>query len=814
MSGDSAAKSSRSRLTKAQLIEELERLTQRNRELEKAVAQDARAGGFEDHLRRLFDDFNHGILIHRHHRPLYANKALAQIYGYKSPKEFQKLKTIRVLLHPDSKKRIPAERHRKRLAGEIGTDEDDVKCLRRDGAEIWVNRRVMVIDWQGEPAALSIQRDITDRMKAEAALLESRAALERERSWLRGATDSFTEGFALFDADDRLVICNNNYRAAMDDIADMVVPGVTFEEIITARMKRDKRKDNVKRDKTWIRERVKRHRNPKGPQERIYADGRAVQIHEFKTRDGGIAVIRTDITDLKNAEQSLRAAEAENKLERQRLIDAIESLSGGFAYYGKDDRLVICNENYRRGRPGMEDVFVPGTTFEGYLRERVRRGILTDDQVRDEAWIRGRLKRHRNPKGPMFRKLKDGRVIQLNEYKTSDGGTVILRTDITDIKKAEAEAQESRTELKLILDNMVEGVVTIDVKGVVEYVNSNIENMFGYAPGEIIGKNVKMLMPEPYRKEHDGYLANYKKTGRGKILGIGREVPARRKDGTVFPVDLSVSKIETGGGVKFVGTLHDLTEHKKVEDELNIARLDAETASRVKSEFLAVVSHELRTPLNAVIGFSGSLLEGIFGAIVNERHESYIQDIHDSGTHLLHLIDDILDVSVIESEKMTLQDDEIQVREMAASALRLVQPRAEAGQVELSCMVEDADLALRADERRLRQILLNLLSNSVKFTPAGGKVSLRAHAGQDRRVTFTVSDNGIGMNQADISKALEPFGQVHSAHTRKYEGVGLGLPLAAKLAKLHGGTLEIRSKKNKGTTIAVSFPAERTISVH
>jgi signal transduction histidine kinase len=243
------------------------------------------------------------------------------------------------------------------------------------------------------------------------------------------------------------------------------------------------------------------------------------------------------------------------------------------------------------------------------------------------------------------------------------------------------------------------------------------------------------------------------------------------------------------------------------KQRLQVAKLGAEAANRAKSEFLANMSHELRTPLNAIIGFSEVLKSQVFGPL-SERYQSYAGDIFSSGSHLLGLINEILDLSKLEAGQFELHEAEMDLTVVINASIRIVEPQAEKGHVRLSARVEEGLPPLRADERRIRQVLINLLSNAVKFTPEGGRVRiscLRHGAG----VGISIADTGIGMAQDDIPKALEPFGQIDSKLARKYEGTGLGLPLAKHLVELHGGTLGIESRVNAGTTVTILFPPVR-----
>jgi signal transduction histidine kinase len=255
----------------------------------------------------------------------------------------------------------------------------------------------------------------------------------------------------------------------------------------------------------------------------------------------------------------------------------------------------------------------------------------------------------------------------------------------------------------------------------------------------------------------------------------------------------------------------ELRHRRALEQQLRIAAKEADVANRAKSEFLANMSHELRTPLNAVIGFSEALGGGHFGALT-PRQGVYIQDIHDAGSHLLQLINDILDMSKLDAGRTTLSDDDVDVAQIIDEAVRLVRQRAQKARIALTVEPITGRALLRADELRVRQILLNLVTNAVKFTPAQGRVTIKALRRRDGSFAIEVADSGIGMRPEDVAVALTPFAQVENFMTRRQEGTGLGLPIVKALVELHGGQLLINSRLSLGTTVTVVFPPQRVLA--
>jgi signal transduction histidine kinase len=248
-------------------------------------------------------------------------------------------------------------------------------------------------------------------------------------------------------------------------------------------------------------------------------------------------------------------------------------------------------------------------------------------------------------------------------------------------------------------------------------------------------------------------------------------------------------------------------------EALRLSKEAAERANQGKSGFLATMSHELRTPLNAIIGFSEMMIREVWGALGNAQYRDYVADIHQSGTHLLHIINDILDLSKAESGKLELDEEVFDPKDVVRSAMQLLSPRFHAGELTVSLELPNDLPPLRADERKTKQVLLNLLSNAVKFTAPGGSVLVSARFDRRRGLTITVADTGIGIAPNDLARVLEPFEQVDSPLNRTKPGTGLGLPLVKAIMELHGGQLELRSKLGAGTRVSATFPAQRAIRV-
>ena len=377
-------------------------------------------------------------------------------------------------------------------------------------------------------------------------------------------------------------------------------------------------------------------------------------------------------------------------------------------------------------------------------------------------------------------------------------------TDATERKRAEAELQAGTNRLRALVDTVVDGIIVIDATGRIQTFNSAAQALFGYAPDEACGQNIKLLMPQPYAHEHDGYLHSFLSTGRKKVIGTGREVSGRRKDGSVFPMELAVSEMEINGERMFTGIVRDISARKENEAALIAAKEEAERASLAKSRFLSSMSHELRTPLNVVLGFA-QLMQ--MDKALTPDHKESLGMILQAGHHLLELIEEVLNLARIESGNIELLMEPVDLGEVVKECMALTRPLADARGIQVEC-ADAFHLVLRADRLRLKQVLLNLLSNAIKYNRLNGQVKLRCSIEDGRLARIAVSDTGPGIPQARLGELFQPFNRL-GAEGGTIHGTGIGLAISRQLVELMGGEIGVESASGSGTTFWVDLPHER-----
>jgi PAS domain S-box-containing protein len=378
--------------------------------------------------------------------------------------------------------------------------------------------------------------------------------------------------------------------------------------------------------------------------------------------------------------------------------------------------------------------------------------------------------------------------------------------DITNFMQIEDALRKSESRLTEILDIAPEAVITIGEDMNIQLFNQGAERIFGYSSAEVLGQSMEILMPERLRQRHHRYITGFHESkDTYRLMDQREEISGLRKDGSEFPASASVSKLEISGEVIFTVMMSDITERRRADEDRRMALTEAEKANQAKSDFLAAMSHELRTPLNAILGFADILRYEYLGPLGGKKYAEYAHDIHASGDHLLSLVDDILDISSIEAGEMVLHKELIPIDSIVTESMEIVANNADTKGVELTKKIFDELPPLYADRRSVRQILLNLLGNAIKFTPAGGNITLSAKS-SGRNISLRITDTGIGISNEKLPGLTKPFTRAERDPHKAVEGWGLGLAITKSLIDLHMGSIDIESAIGKGTTVTITLP--------
>ncbi|OGA77733.1 MAG: hypothetical protein A3G81_29570 [Betaproteobacteria bacterium RIFCSPLOWO2_12_FULL_65_14] len=365
---------------------------------------------------------------------------------------------------------------------------------------------------------------------------------------------------------------------------------------------------------------------------------------------------------------------------------------------------------------------------------------------------------------------------------------------------------ETTERMRSVVDHVLDGIITIDERGNIASFNPAAEKIFGYQGAEVLGRNVKLLMPEPYYSEHDGYLGNYMTTGRPKIIGIGREVVGRRKDGGTFAMELAVSEFRIGARRYFTGIVRDITERKRLEAQLHERVKELADADRQKDEFLAVLSHELRNPL-------APMRNALY--LLKRAHQDpdMMQtacDVMDRQMHqLVRLVDDLLDVSRIIRGKIDLRRDRVDVGAVVARAVETAQPVVDAHGHAVKVSLPEGPLRVDGDLVRLAQVVSNLLTNAAKYSGSASRIDVAAGRDGDHAL-ITVRDQGVGIPPQLLPRVFDLFVQGEHTLARSQGGLGIGLPLVKRLVEMHGGSVAASSGgAGQGSEFSVRLPLAR-----
>jgi len=623
------------------------------------------------------------------------------------------------------------------------------------------------------------------------------------------ATGEFTHSFALFDADSRLVDWDEGFENEWLFAVPALKRGVTYPDLLRAALS-----DPIARQfmevnyhesdlETVIRSRVKSFGNDRSWDYTMLGT-RVVHVDERRTALGGIRRLARDITEERQAETAL--------VEAQQRLEAADSETG--AVFTETRRNPDGSYVFEPVSEGLRRLLsLPADVVGQDAMAFYSRMITTPEEDAERAGLMERAVESLDICSFEYR-VRDGQDVirwirqSMLPRREPDGSIVFsgVMRDITREKEAEDEIEMLRSVVIRSSDSIsiFESMpVGSSRESRIVYVNQKFTDLFGWSMDELVGAPIETLQPNNLNVAAAQQMTAALLRNDGEPI----EFETRGKDGRIFWVEMRISTIQrfANGGFRWTVISRDISERRNTQMELLRAKEEAEAGNRAKSNFLANMSHELRTPLNAIIGFTELIEQGVERTGWTASYGEYLVDVSESGRHLLELINTILDLSKIEAGSLHLNIAPTDLCELVNSSLTLVSSLARAGNIMLTTDLPAVCPEIPGDFIKLKQVLLNILSNAIKFTPAGGRIETRVVLNDDTAV-IAISDSGVGIAAADLERVTLPFFQVETALSRKFAGSGLGLSIARELITLHGGKLEIDSAEGQGTTVRITLP--------
>lgn len=672
----------------------------------------------------------------------------------------------------------------------------EVNYFSKDGTVIPLEINSRIIEYEGKPSLLSVSRDINERKQAEKALMDYARQLENsnklkeemeqiinnspvivflwkyEEGWpIEFVSENITRfGYKIEDLISTSkktfysdIVCPEDRKKVADDITRNVEAGC---DVFTSEYRILTRSGDIR----WVDERTFIQRDGKG------------EIH--------LQGIILDITERKQAEKAL-----EEKI--QFLKTLLDTIPAPVFYKGRDEKYQGCNELFSSNVVGLPKESIIGRTINE-LPCSFSKQIASFHRKTDLKLLRsGGMESYESK---VVCKNGEERDFFFNKAAYRDvagevAGVIGVMLDIEELKQAEEDLQIKNT----AIESSISAIAFADLNENLTYVNPSLLKLWGYEDKkELLGKNSKCLW-EKQENNAEIFWKTFSEEG-GE-----RDMVARRKDNSLFDVYLSANLLRDKNGRKIglMGSFVDITQRKKTEEALKEAKLNAEAASRAKSEFLATMSHELRTPLNAVIGFSDLLLSQAFGSL-NEKQLRQVSNISVSGKHLLRLINDILDLSKVEAGITELNLEDVSLQEIVEEIKTMMVPRLVKKNIKITCQISPNTPLLRADKTRFKQILYNLVDNALKFSPEKSTIYISSMISGDR-VLISVADCGRGIPKDEQKNIFLPFVQIEKFKSREQGGAGLGLSLVKRFVEMHGGEVWVESKVDKGSVFTFTI---------